>query len=116
MIVKCTDDWGSDRMGIGGGLFHGSIIKDEFGFDLSSDYNKYSNNKICCGGFAWMPNRSESLSFNSYVLNSVDQVGCSSDGSGGLSYYEKRLVEYCFEKYKQMGPGCVFEIPSYYLP
>jgi len=112
MIVKCTDGWGSDRMGIYNILFHCSIIKDEYIFDLSI----YTNNKIFCRGFAWMPNRSESLSFNSHFLNSVDQVGCSSDGSNELSYYEKRLVEYCFEKYKQMGPNCVFEIPSCYLP
>ena len=119
MIVKNTDDWQErhpERFGIGGGVFHGWLIKDKFGFDLSSNYNKYTNNKICCGGFSWIPSRSESLSFNSYVLNSVDQVGCSSDGSNGLSYYEKRLVEYCFSEYKAKGPGSVISIPSYYLP
>ena len=119
MIVKNTDDWQErypERQGIGGGIFHGYIIKDEFGFDLDNHYNKYSNNKICCGGFSWLPSRSESLSFNSYVLNSVDQVGCGSDGSRELSYYEKRLVEHCFNEYKAKGPGSIIDIPSYYLP
>jgi len=108
LFIKCTDDLVSHP---GSGGFHASIIKDKFGFDLG-----YNNNVVCCGGFAWVPSRSESLSFNSYALNSMDQVGCSSDGSNELSYYEKRLVRYCFQKYKELGPDSVFEIPSHYLP
>jgi len=104
MIIKCADGWGSP--GIGG--FHASIIKDKFGIDLS-----YNNNSVCCGGFVW---RDGTLRFNSYALNSVDQIGGSSDGSSELSYYEKRLVEYCFNEYKAKGPGSVISIPSYYLP
>jgi hypothetical protein len=44
MIIKNTDSLGSP--GIGG--FHASIIKDKFGLDLSSDYNR---SIVCCGGF-----------------------------------------------------------------
>jgi hypothetical protein len=108
MIIKCTDNWGSDRIGIGSGIFHGSIIKDELGIDLS-----YNSNTVCGGGFVY---RNGELKFNSHALNSVDQAVCSSDGSSELSYYEKRLVEHCFNEYKAKGPGSVISIPSYCLP
>ena len=107
MIIKSTDGWGNDRM-IGGSLFHGSIIKDELGVDIG-----YNRNAVCCGGFTY---RNGELKFDSHALNSVNQIGCSSDGSSELSYYEKRLVEYCFNEYKANGPGSMISIPSYYLP
>jgi len=72
--------------------------QDEFGFDLGNDYNRYSNNIICCGGFAWMPDRSEDkkLAYNSGTLNTVNQIGGSTDGSGELSSGEKKISEILF--------------------
>jgi len=118
MIVRNTDGWKTDssdyRYGIGGGIFHGYIIKDELGFDLSSDYNKYTNNIICCGGFAY---QNRELKFNSYTLNGVNQIGGASDSSNEMSYWEKELVKYCFDEYKEHGPSYTINyIPSKYLP
>lgn len=106
VIVRNTDNLGSDGIGVGG--FFRTIIKDEFGIDLN-----YNNNVICCGGFGW---KDGILRFNSYALNSADQIGCNSDGSSELSFYEKRLTEYCFNEYKTKGSGSTIYIPSYYLP
>lgn len=122
MIVRCTDGWERypERHGIGGGIYHGYIIKDEFGHDLGVRENKEEREKniINCGGFAWMPSYSPKLQFISGTLNTVDQKGYGgiSNGSRELSSGEKELVEYCFRKYRSEGPSSTFNIPSCYLP
>lgn len=126
MIVRDTTNWGNypDRYGIGEGIYHGWIIKDEFGHDLGvREYGtsgtyinkdiKY-NNIICCGGFAWLPDRSPRLRYHSCTLNQVNQVGGDTDGSNDLSSEEKKLVDFCWGEYIKPGHGPGHIIPDTY--
>lgn len=115
VIVRDTTDWDwkyPERRGVGGGIYHGWIVKDELGFDLSNDYNKYTNNIICCGGFAWMPDRSPCKQYVSRSLNMVNQVGGNTNGKPELSPEEKKLVDFCWDEYVEHGPS--YTIPDTY--
>lgn len=111
IIIKCTNYWPSEAFNIPGqGIVHDYLIKNALGYDLSSSSDRYT---VCGGGFACRA--SGELRFNSVPLNSYDSCGCESDGESALSYEERRIIEYCWDKYKSCGPDSTFEIPSYLL-
>ena len=104
LSIQCSNDWPSDVIReTEQGRVHHYLIKNVLGFDYSQDV-------VCCGGFAW---HNGELKFSSVWLNGRNQVGWESDGEKNLSPEEKMLVQYCFEKYKENGKHHIFEIPDY---
>jgi len=108
VIIKCTDGWPWEEVRKHPGIVHGYLIYKALGIDL-----RESNNikKVCAGGFAWMPNKTPSLRFNSITLNTASNDVCQSDSNGELSPEEKRVVMYCWDQYASKGTGHTFEMP-----
>lgn len=103
IVIQCTDEWPSEVFKEAKqGRVHDYLIRNTLGIE-------YNQKIVCCGGFSYHDRK---LKHSSVWLNGVDQKGSRTDGSKYLSDSEKVLVEYCFEKYKELGINKVFELPE----